>query len=86
MGLKRVAAVAYTDKALAMAPTISPRTRCSIFWPPNHSASAGAQFVATLPAGTAASNRMRSNTPIRQQNREGLGKFTLQAVKFALFR
>ncbi len=85
-GLKKGCAVAYTDKGTGNgAHDLATNTVFDIFGRPT-TATAGAQFVANPPAGTAANNRIAFKHAHSQQNPEkDWGKFTLQAVKFAFF-
>ncbi len=85
-GLKKGCAVAYTDKGTGNgAHDLATNTVFDMFGRPT-TAMAGAQFVATPPAGTAANNRIAVKHAHSQQNPEkDWGKFTLQAVKFAFF-
>ena len=85
-GLKKGCAVAYTDKGTGNgAHDLATNTVFDMNGRPTTTA-AGAQFVATTPAGTAANNRIAFKHAHSQQNPEkDWGKFTLQAVKFALF-
>ena len=85
-GLKKGCAVAYTDKGTGNgAHDLASGTVFDINGRPT-TATAGAQFVATTPAGTVANNRVAFKQAHSQQNPEkDWGKFTLQAVKFALY-
>ena len=85
-GLKKGCAVAYTDKGTGNgAHDLASGTVFDINGRPTTTAS-GAQFVATTPAGTVANNRVAFKQAHSQQNAEkDWGKFTLQAVKFALY-
>ena len=85
-GLKKGCAVAYTDKGTGNgAHDLASGTVFDINGRPS-TATAGAQFVATTPAGTVANNRVAFKQAHSQQNPEkDWGKYTLQAVKFALF-
>ncbi|MEO7253492.1 MAG: 3-hydroxybutyrate oligomer hydrolase family protein [Casimicrobium sp.] len=86
-GLKKGCAVAYTDKGTGNgAHDLVTNTVFDINGRPILSNAPGAQFLATTPAGTAANNRIAVKHAHSQQNPEkDWGKFTLQAVKFALF-
>jgi len=86
-GLKKGCAVAYTDKGTGNGGhDLATNTVFDINGRPILSNVAGAQFAATTPAGTAANNRIAVKHAHSQQNPEkDWGKFTLQAVKFALF-
>ena len=86
-GLKKGCAVAYTDKGTGNgAHDLVSNTVFDINGRPILSNVAGAQFAATTPAGTLANNRIAVKHAHSQQNPEkDWGKFTLQAVKFALF-
>ncbi len=85
-GLKKGCAVAYTDKGTGNgAHDLASGTVFDINGRPT-TVTAGAQFVATTPAGTVANNRIAFKQAHSQQNPEkDWGKFTLQAVKFALY-
>ena len=85
-GLKKGCAVAYTDKGTGNgAHDLASGTVFDINGRPT-TATNGAQFVATTPAGTVANNRVAFKQAHSQQNSEkDWGKYTLQAVKFALF-
>ena len=85
-GLKKGCAVAYTDKGTGNgAHDLASGTVFDINGRPTTTPS-GAQFVATTPAGTVANNRVAFKQAHSQQNPEkDWGKFTLQAVKFALY-
>ena len=85
-GLKKGCAVAYTDKGTGNgAHDLATNTVFDLFGRPT-TQSAGAQFVATVPAGTAANNRIAFKHAHSQQNPEkDWGKFTLQAIRFAFF-
>ena len=85
-GLKKGCAVAYTDKGTGNgAHDLASGTVFDINGRPT-TVTAGAQFVATTPAGTVANNRVAFKQAHSQQNPEkDWGKFTLQAVKFALY-
>lgn len=85
-GLKKGCAVAYTDKGTGNgAHDLASNTVFDINGRPT-TTTAGAQFVATTPAGTVAGNRVAFKHAHSQQNPEkDWGKFTLQAVKFAFF-
>ena len=85
-GLKKGCAVAYTDKGTGNgAHDLASGTVFDINGRPT-TITAGAQFVATTPAGTVANNRIAFKQAHSQQNPEkDWGKFTLQAVKFALY-
>ncbi len=85
-GLKKGCAVAYTDKGTGNgAHDLASGTVFDINGRPT-TVTAGAQFVATTPASTAANNRVAFKQAHSQQNPEkDWGKFTLQAVKFALY-
>jgi hydroxybutyrate-dimer hydrolase len=85
-GLKKGCAVAYTDKGTGNgAHDLASNTVFDMNGRPT-TVAAGAQFVATTPAGTVANNRIAFKHAHSQQNPEkDWGKFTLQAIKFALF-
>ena len=85
-GLKKGCAVAYTDKGTGNgAHDLASGTVFDINGRPTTTTS-GAQFVATTPAGTVANNRVAFKQAHSQQNPEkDWGKFTLQAVRFALY-
>ncbi len=85
-GLKKGCAVAYTDKGTGNgAHDLATGTVFDINGRPT-TTTAGAQFVATTPAGTVANNRIAFKQAHSQQNPEkDWGKYTLQAVKFAFF-
>jgi hydroxybutyrate-dimer hydrolase len=85
-GLKKGCAVAYTDKGTGNgAHDLATNTVFDINGRPTTTA-AGAQFVATTQAGTAANNRIAFKHAHSQQNPEkDWGKFTLQAIKFAFY-
>lgn len=85
-GLKKGCAVAFTDKGTGNgAHDLASNTVFDINGRPT-TTTAGAQFVATPPAGTATNNRIAFKHAHSQQNPEkDWGKFTLQAVKFALY-
>lgn len=85
-GLKKGCAVAYTDKGTGNgAHDLASGTVFDINGRPT-TVTAGAQFVATTPTGTVANNRVAFKQAHSQQNPEkDWGKFTLQAVKFALY-
>ncbi len=85
-GLKKGCAVAYTDKGTGNgAHDLASGTVFDINGRPT-TVTAGAQFVATTPAGTVPNNRVAFKQAHSQQNPEkDWGKFTLQAVKFALY-
>ena len=85
-GLKKGCAVAYTDKGTGNgAHDLTSGTVFDINGRPS-TVTAGAQFVASTPAGTVANNRVAFKQAHSQQNAEkDWGKYTLQAVKFALF-
>ena len=88
-GLKKGCAVAYTDKGTGNgAHDLASGTVFDINGRPASATTlaAAAQFVATPPAGTVANNRVAFKQAHSQQNPEkDWGKFTLQAVKFALY-
>ncbi len=85
-GLKRGCVVAYTDKGtgngahdLASGTVFDMNGKAS-------TATTGAQFVATVAAGTPANNRVAFKHAHSQQNPEkDWGKFTLQAIEFAFY-
>lgn len=85
-GLKKGCAVAYTDKGTGNgAHDLASNTVFDMYGRPTTNAS-GAQFAATVPAGTAPNNRIAFKHAHSQQNPEkDWGKFTLQAIKFAFF-
>ncbi len=85
-GLKKGCAVAYTDKGTGNgAHDLATGTVFDMFGRAT-TVTAGAQFIATTPAGTVANNRVAFKQAHSQQNPEkDWGKFTLQAVKFAFF-
>jgi hydroxybutyrate-dimer hydrolase len=85
-GLKHGCAVAYTDKGTGNgAHDLASNTVFDINGKAN-TAVAGAQFVATLPSGTAANNRVAFKHAHSMQNPEkDWGTFTLQAIEFALW-
>ena len=85
-GLKKGCAVAYTDKGTGNgAHDLASGTVFDINGRPT-TVTTGAQFVAITPAGTVANNRVAFKQAHSQQNSEkDWGKFTLQAVKFALY-
>lgn len=86
-GLKKGCAVAYTDKGTGNgAHDLATNTVFDINGRPILSNVPGAQFATLTPAGTTANNRIAVKHAHSQQNPEkDWGKFTLQAVKFALF-
>ncbi len=85
-GLKKGCAVAYTDKGTGNAAhDLASGTVFDLQGVPTTNAAKG-QFVATVPAGTAANNRVAFKHAHSQQNPEkDWGKFTLQAAKFAIY-
>ena len=85
-GLKKGCAVAYTDKGTGNgAHDLATNTVFDLFGRPTTTV-AGAQFAAVTPAGTVANNRIAFKHAHSQQNPEkDWGKFTLQAIKFALY-
>ena len=86
-GLKKGCAVAYTDKGMGNgAHDLATNTVFDINGRPMQGNAVGAQFVATTPAGIVVNSRIAVKHAHSQQNPEkDWGKFTLQAVKFALF-
>lgn len=86
-GLKKGCAVAYTDKGTGNgAHDLATNTVFDINGRPILSNVPGAQFATTTPTGTVPNNRIALKHAHSQQNPEkDWGKFTLQAVKFALF-
>lgn len=84
--LKKGCAVAYTDKGTGNAAhDLASGTVFDLRGMPTTVAANG-QFVAAVPPGTVANNRVAFKHAHSQQNPEkDWGKFTLQAAKFALF-
>ena len=85
-GLKKGCAIAYTDKGTGNAAhDLTTGTVFDLRGVPTTTAVNG-QFVATLPTGAVANNRVAFKHAHSQQNPEkDWGKFTLQAAKFALY-